>query len=147
MIHFQWDLATSGQHKQQNPVTPRSSVALGPVILLLEYDFCVLTCLNEMHRVGKFSRFQFKRTKHRIFWLDPDCIFGLYWCFVFFPSQGLYGSVIVTGGNTLIQGFTDRLNRELSQKTPPVCSTAWICVVHEKKSAVNFHLKDVCYKA
>ncbi|NP_001412719.1 actin-like protein 6B isoform 2 [Mus musculus] len=34
-------------------------------------------------------------------------------------SQGLYGSVIVTGGNTLLQGFTDRLNRELSQKTPP----------------------------
>lgn len=31
---------------------------------------------------------------------------------------GLYGSVVVTGGNTLIQGFTDRLNRELSQKTP-----------------------------
>lgn len=32
---------------------------------------------------------------------------------------GLYGSVIVTGGNTLLQGFTDRLTRELSQKTPP----------------------------
>ncbi|XP_015283370.1 PREDICTED: actin-like protein 6B [Gekko japonicus] len=32
---------------------------------------------------------------------------------------GLYGSVIVTGGTTLLQGFTDRLNRELSQKTPP----------------------------
>nr|KAF6477056.1 actin like 6A [Molossus molossus] len=32
---------------------------------------------------------------------------------------GLYGSVIVAGGNTLIQSFTDRLNRELSQKTPP----------------------------
>lgn len=32
----------------------------------------------------------------------------------------LYGSVIVTGGNTLIQGFTDRLNRDLSAKTPPV---------------------------
>ncbi|NP_001279710.1 actin-like protein 6A [Callorhinchus milii] len=32
---------------------------------------------------------------------------------------GLYGSVIAAGGNTLIQGFTDRLNRELSQKTPP----------------------------
>ncbi|RWS32025.1 Actin-like protein 6A [Leptotrombidium deliense] len=31
----------------------------------------------------------------------------------------LYGSVIVTGGNTLIQGFTDRLNRDLSTKTPP----------------------------
>ncbi|CAG0895603.1 unnamed protein product, partial [Darwinula stevensoni] len=31
----------------------------------------------------------------------------------------LYNSVIVTGGNTLLQGFTDRLNRDLSQKTPP----------------------------
>ena len=40
-------------------------------------------------------------------------------------SQGLYGSVIVTGGNTLLQGFTDRLNRELSQKTPPVGAHPW----------------------
>nr|CAB3219850.1 actin-like protein 6B [Phallusia mammillata] len=32
---------------------------------------------------------------------------------------GLYNSVIVTGGNTLLQGFTDRLNWELSSKTPP----------------------------
>lgn len=31
----------------------------------------------------------------------------------------LYSSVIVTGGNTLLQGFTDRLNRDLSTKTPP----------------------------
>ena len=30
----------------------------------------------------------------------------------------LYGSVVVTGGNTLIQGFTERLNRDLSMKTP-----------------------------
>ncbi|XP_051563357.1 actin-like protein 6A [Myxocyprinus asiaticus] len=30
---------------------------------------------------------------------------------------GLYGSVVVKGG-TLTQGFIDRLNRELSQKTP-----------------------------
>eukprot|EP00096_Caligus_rogercresseyi_P002992 TRINITY_DN1547_c0_g1_i1.p1 TRINITY_DN1547_c0_g1~~TRINITY_DN1547_c0_g1_i1.p1 ORF type:complete len:445 (-),score=148.46 TRINITY_DN1547_c0_g1_i1:117-1451(-) len=30
----------------------------------------------------------------------------------------LYGSVIVTGRNTLLSGFTDRLNRDLSQKTP-----------------------------
>ncbi|XP_040564619.1 actin-like protein 6B isoform X2 [Lepeophtheirus salmonis] len=30
----------------------------------------------------------------------------------------LYGSVIVTGGNSLLSGFTDRLNRDLSQKTP-----------------------------
>ena len=30
----------------------------------------------------------------------------------------LYGSVVVTGGNTLIQGFSERLNRDLSVKTP-----------------------------
>ncbi len=30
----------------------------------------------------------------------------------------MYGSVIVTGGNTLIQGFTERLNRDLMLKTP-----------------------------
>jgi len=30
----------------------------------------------------------------------------------------LYGSVVVTGGNTLIQGFTERLSRDLSVKTP-----------------------------
>lgn len=49
-----------------------------------------------------FQLFSFKNTCHLV-------------------CQGLYGSVVVTGGNTLIQGFTDRLNRELSQKTPPVC--------------------------
>lgn len=32
----------------------------------------------------------------------------------------LYGNVIVTGGNTILNGFTDRLNRDLSTKTPPV---------------------------
>lgn len=31
----------------------------------------------------------------------------------------LYNSVIVVGGNSLMQGFTDRLNRDLSAKTPP----------------------------
>ena len=31
----------------------------------------------------------------------------------------LYGSVIVTGGNTLIPGFTERLNQDLGVKTPP----------------------------
>ncbi|CAG7734518.1 unnamed protein product [Allacma fusca] len=31
----------------------------------------------------------------------------------------LYGSVIVTGGNSVLQGFTERLNRDLSSKTPP----------------------------
>lgn len=31
----------------------------------------------------------------------------------------LYSSVIVCGGNTLLNGFSDRLNRDLSNKTPP----------------------------
>jgi actin-related protein len=30
----------------------------------------------------------------------------------------LYGSTIVTGGNTLLQGFNERLNRDLSMKIP-----------------------------
>lgn len=36
----------------------------------------------------------------------------------------LYGSVIATGGNTMITGFAERLSRDLSAKTPPVsCRT------------------------
>jgi len=31
----------------------------------------------------------------------------------------LYSSVIVVGGNSLLSGFTDRLNRDLNAKTPP----------------------------
>ncbi|XP_076047871.1 brahma associated protein 55kD isoform X2 [Oratosquilla oratoria] len=31
----------------------------------------------------------------------------------------LYSGVIVTGGNSLINGFVDRLNRDLSSRTPP----------------------------
>lgn len=34
--------------------------------------------------------------------------------------NSLYGSVMVTGGNTLLQGFTERLTRDLATKTPPV---------------------------
>ncbi|XP_017477415.1 PREDICTED: actin-like protein 6A [Rhagoletis zephyria] len=33
--------------------------------------------------------------------------------------SSLVGNVIVTGGNTLINGFTERLNRDLVTKTPP----------------------------
>ncbi|XP_044146995.1 actin-like protein 6A [Bufo gargarizans] len=32
-------------------------------------------------------------------------------------SAKLYGNIILTGGNSLLQGFTDRLTRELSNKT------------------------------
>lgn len=32
----------------------------------------------------------------------------------------MYGSVVVTGGNSNIQGFNERLNRDLAAKTPPV---------------------------
>jgi len=35
-------------------------------------------------------------------------------------TQGLYSSVVVVGGNSLLSGFTERLNRELSHRTPPV---------------------------
>ncbi|KAJ8981489.1 hypothetical protein NQ317_007015 [Molorchus minor] len=31
----------------------------------------------------------------------------------------MYGSVVVTGGNSCLQGFTERLNRDLAAKTPP----------------------------
>ncbi|CAH0562439.1 unnamed protein product [Brassicogethes aeneus] len=31
----------------------------------------------------------------------------------------MYGSVVVTGGNSNLQGFTERLNRDLAAKTPP----------------------------
>ncbi|KAK4871505.1 hypothetical protein RN001_015629 [Aquatica leii] len=31
----------------------------------------------------------------------------------------MYGSVVVTGGNSNIQGFNERLNRDLAAKTPP----------------------------
>lgn len=34
--------------------------------------------------------------------------------------SSLYTNVIVTGGNTLLGGFTERLNRDLVTKTPPV---------------------------
>lgn len=34
----------------------------------------------------------------------------------------MYGNVIVTGGNSSLQGFTERLNRDLAAKTPPVSS-------------------------
>lgn len=43
-----------------------------------------------------------------------------------FQLQSLYNSVIVVGGNSLMQGFTDRLNRDLSAKTPPVSSLPWL---------------------
>ena len=45
-------------------------------------------------------------------------IWGSILCSVYF--QSLYSSVIVCGGNSLLNGFTDRLNRDLSNKTPPV---------------------------
>ena len=34
--------------------------------------------------------------------------------------QNLYGNVVVTGGNTLLQGVPERLNRDLARKTQPV---------------------------
>ena len=48
-------------------------------------------------------------------------------CFVAATSAGmcdgdirpaLYSSVVLTGGNSLVQGFSDRLSRDLSSRTP-----------------------------
>ena len=47
-------------------------------------------------------------------------------------TQGLYSSVVVVGGNSLLNGFTERLNRELSHRTPPVRHVCILCTrVHE----------------
>ena len=60
-----------------------------------------------------------------------------------FFFQGLFGSVIVTGGNTLLQGFVERLNRELLTKTPPV-SIHVLCYALQGKKASCFCL-FVCF--
>lgn len=39
----------------------------------------------------------------------------------------MYGSVVVTGGNSNLQGFTERLNRDLAAKTPPVTHISVSC--------------------
>ena len=42
----------------------------------------------------------------------------VYTYILFHFRPALYGNVVVTGGNTLAQGYNDRLNRDLSIKTP-----------------------------
>ena len=51
--------------------------------------------------------------------------------------------MIVTGGNTLLQGFVERLNRELLTKTPPV-SIHVLCYALQGKKASCFCL-SVCF--
>ena len=41
--------------------------------------------------------------------------------------QALYTSVVSVGGNSLLNGFFDRLNKDLSTKTPSV-STYFVCL-------------------
>lgn len=38
----------------------------------------------------------------------------------------LFGSVIITGGNTLIRGFSERLTRDLALRTPSSCKLKMI---------------------
>ena len=59
----------------------------------------------------------------------------------------LYGSVVVTGGNTLIQGFSERLNRDLSIKTPSTMKFKLIaangnqvCYINGRKGLQNIIL-------
>lgn len=44
----------------------------------------------------------------------------------------LYGTVIITGGNSLITGFTDRLQMDLSSRTPP---SMRLKLIHASQSA------------
>lgn len=53
-----------------------------------------------------------------------------YIAFIIF--QAMYGNVVVTGGNSSLQGFTERLNRDLAAKTPPVSTFKF----HEKRSNI-----------
>jgi len=55
-------------------------------------------------------------------------------------TQGLYSSVVVVGGNSLLSGFTERLNRELSHRTTPVRrshETPFLTVVEEALAKTN----------
>ena len=55
----------------------------------------------------------------------------------------LYGSVVVTGGNTLIQGFSERLNRDLSVKTPATMKFKLIAANgNQVYTLVLFYIED-----
>ena len=63
---------------------------------------------------------------HSLRYLDHKCVaLQLSAIMATLLPQGLFGSVIVTGGNTLLQGFIERLNRELLSKTPPVSTSRY----------------------
>lgn len=53
---------------------------------------------------------------------------------IFLPFlQLMYANVVVTGGNSNIQGFTDRLTRDLQSKVPPVSRNPQNgCLIHQK---------------
>lgn len=55
----------------------------------------------------------------------------------------LYGSVIATGGNSLITGFAERLNRDLSAKTPPVNFNVQDFIPHNISIFQSMRLKVV----
>ena len=54
-----------------------------------------------------------------------------------FP-QALYNNVIVTGGNSLLRGFTDRLHRDLQTKIPAVSISA--CLIYK---AINLTIEII----
>ena len=56
-------------------------------------------------------------------------------CWVHMFLQSLYSSVVIAGGNSLLTGFTDRLQRDLQHKTPHV-STGYILPIGEALSLV-----------
>ena len=60
----------------------------------------------------------YRPTFYTLLLLSDSIIIVREYCYCFL--QGLYNSVICVGGNTLLTGFTDRLNRDLCSKTSPV---------------------------
>lgn len=58
--------------------------------------------------------------------------------------QGLYSSVVVVGGNSLLSGFTDRLTKDLSHKTPPVSLVRWSITWHAHDQAPFSTVEHSC---
>ena len=88
-----------------------------------------ITCDRFNEWLGSYSRIKSILVKHCniLVYLKGMCDIDL--------RPALYGSVVVTGGNTLIQGFSERLNRDLSVKTP---STMKFKLIAANGNQVNY---------
>ena len=77
-----------------------------------------LWCIELCQLCGRLLKYMGKyyildRTRCLMSYLSLQCLTCV-------RAQSLYNGVIVVGGNSLLNGFTDRLNRDLGTKIPPV---------------------------